>query len=1021
MPTAFDTSYQRLNPEQKKAVDTIDGPVMVIAGPGTGKTQVLTLRIANILRNQDINPQNILALTFTESAATTMRKRLIDLIGTAGYSVRIQTFHGFCQEVISSYPEYFPFRTDSTPASEIQTHSIIEKLLDDPKLIALRTPGSKYHYLKKILSAINTLKSEGITPPKFKELVAAEESMFEQERESLTKTARVKKESAIAKQKELASLYIGYQKDLRETGLIDFTDMIMHTVEALRKSEILRTLLQENLQYILVDEYQDTNGAQNSVVDLLASYWGDSANVFVVGDPHQTIFRFQGASFENTIGFLTRYPRAQVITLSTGYRCPPDVYQAAQALIVHNTSSQTLLSALASQNPAVKVLVDGLAKPLVSPKSDSNSIQLAVLPTDTDELGWVAQSIQEKLNSGVNPQEIAILVKTNDQATALSDALSQVNIAHKVDRTTDALDTVLGQQLLALFRTLALLTTNGENEFLYTVLSSPWMRLAPVALMSLTRAFAKQKKEHSFATYMLSGWNELKDSSDLMITKDQYTKVRGCIEKLFELSQLSSTFALPNWIADVYEELGITSWAESQSDVAEIVAILKAFHTLAAASYSTDHSISAQTFVTMLQTMRIQGLSLSVGSSESAHESVTIATIHKAKGREWDVVFVPFARDGIWGGGRGMSGITLPEGIIATQSEDDSTEDERRLLYVAMTRAKQNVTFSYASTQTDAGKQTEALPSQFLSEIPSDLITTHDTSTHDSLASALTSLRPMLPRTFSDEERVWIRTIVDEMSLSVSALNVYLRDPQAFFEQHVLKAPQSVESHLAFGNAVHAALEAHYKTYRTHDNTHPEEAFAIGVFEDRLKREILSTNDFESRRTQGHEVLRKYLLEKRSEHPKVIATEEGFGWKRGPILLDDIKLSGKVDRMDILDESKRVLHVIDYKTGKQKTVNTIEGKVGLTEMSERERSLPEPIRGALKRQLLFYKLLLARDPLYKSWSIGQATFEFVQPDGEKFVSRTFELKNDDVKLLEDLIKEVIAEIRELKFLESIGQ
>ncbi len=1017
MSTQFEQAYERLNPEQKRAVDTIDGPVMVIAGPGTGKTQVLTLRIANILKNQDINPQNILALTFTESATTTMRKRLIDLIGTAGYTVRIQTFHGFCQEIISSYPEYFPFRTDSTPASEIQTYAIIETLLDDPTLTALRTPGSKYHYLKKILSAINTLKSEGITPPKFKALVAAEESAFEQEKDSLTKTARVKKESALAKQKELVGLYIGYQKMLRETGLIDFTDMIMHTVESLRKSEILRTLLQENLQYILVDEYQDTNGAQNAVVDLLASYWGESANVFVVGDPHQTIFRFQGASFENTIGFLTRYPQAAVITLGTGYRCPPEIYDAAHAIITHNTSSQTLLSVLATQNPAVATLVDGLAQSLETPVTATQALSLAVLPGDTDELAWIANSIQSDMRDGVSASEIAILVKTNDQASAVSMTLAQAAILHTVDRTSNALDSVFGQQLYSLFVTLTTLATNSESPTLYTTLASPWMKLPPVALMSLTRAFAKQKTERSFAAYILSGWSTIHASSITKIAKDEYETVRTTVEKLFELSQLSLTFALPNWIADVYAELGITDWVQSQSEIAEYLATLKAFHSLANSSYATDHSVSAVQFVQALQTMQSQGLTLAIPSIENVSDTVTIATIHKAKGREWRRVYLPFLRDGIWGGGRSMSGITLPEGIIATKLDDDAQEDDRRLLYVAITRAKEHTYLSYAASHAENGKQTEMLPSQYLAEIPTALITPIDTTAIDPLENTSQSVQPVVPKLFGDAERDWVRSIVDSMALSVSALNTYLRDPQAFFLDQILKAPQSVESHLAFGNAVHAALEAHYKTYRTRDNTHPEDAFALGVFEERLKREVLSPNDFESRRTQGHEVLKKYLAKQRTNFPHVLATEEGFGWKRGPILLGDIKLSGKVDRMDIIDQSERVLHVIDYKTGKQKSVNTIEGKVGLTEMSERERSLPEPIRGAMKRQLLFYKLLLARDPLYKSWSIGQATFDFVQPDGETFVSRSFDLPTDDVKLLEELIVEVMAEIRELKFLD----
>ncbi|MEP7167586.1 MAG: ATP-dependent DNA helicase [Candidatus Woesebacteria bacterium] len=1017
MSTPFENSYQKLNPEQKQAVDTIEGPVMVIAGPGTGKTQILTLRIANILQNVDVNPRNILALTFTEAATSTMKKRLIDLIGTAGYSVRVQTFHGFCQEVISAYPEYFPFGEKSIPASDIQTHAIMEKLLDNPKLVSLRTPGSKYHYLQKILSAINTLKSEGIPPAKFRDLVKAEKEMFEQERESFSKTVRTKKESALAKQEELLSLYISYQQELRAQGLIDFTDMIVHTVEALKKSENLRTLLQENLQYILVDEYQDTNGAQNTVVDLLASFWGTAANVFVVGDPHQTIFRFQGASFENTIGFLTRYPAAQVITLETGYRCPNQIYTAAHALIQNNTSSQTLLTALAIQNVAVKTLVDGISKPLLSAHTTPDAISLAVLPTSTVEPTWIANQIKKQIASGLSASDIAILVKTNDQATQISHVLSQYEIPHHVDRTIDALTTEFGQHLLTLLRTLTTITTNNESPYLYAALSAPWMQLPSVAVMSLTRAFSKQRSEASFIDYILSGWTHISKSGITQLQKEDYELVVQKVDKLLELSQLSRSFAIPNWMATVFEEIGITSWIQSQANLSEYLSILTAFHTFAISNYCADYTFSASKLISLFDTMELQGLSLGTISLQNDTTTVTIATIHKAKGREWEYVYIPFLRDGLWGGGKGRSGISLPEGIIATQTEDDVLEDDRRLFYVALTRAKQNVILSYPQTHAESGKETDSLPSQLVLELPKKLITTIDTSTHDQIDSTIHTLQPIVSQPFGKAEREWIRSIVADMSLSVSALNLYLRDPKEFFLTQILRVPQPVQSHLAFGNAIHKALEQYYKAYAASGNTYPDEKVAIQVFEDALKRDIVSPSDLESRLVQGREVLSLYIAEKRTEFPQVLATEEGFGWKRGPILLGDIKLSGKVDRMDVLDESSRLIQIVDYKTGKQKTVNQIEGKVGVTEMSERERNLPEVIRGSMKRQLLFYKLLLSRDPLYKQWNIGKATFDFVQNDGGKFVERSFELPNDDVKLLENLIKEVMIEIRELQFLE----
>lgn len=1017
--TSFAKEYQRLNVKQKQAVDTIEGPVMVIAGPGTGKTQVLTLRIANILQTTDANPQNILALTFTDSGATTMRKRLIGLIGTQAYRVRIQTFHAFCHDVISQYPEYFPFGIDAIPASDIQTHSIMEKLLDNPKLTSLRTPGSKYHYLKKILSAITTLKSEGITPRRFKELVQAEVDSFEQTKDTLSKTARTKQAGVIAKQQELCDLYVSYQKELRTTGLIDFADMIVHTVDALEKNETLRTLLQENLQYILVDEYQDTNGAQNTVVDLLANFWGESANVFVVGDPHQTIFRFQGASFENTIGFLTRYPKTKVITLSTGYRCPPAIYRSAHELITKNTSSQELLAALAQQNPAVSTLVQGIAKPLTaSHEHTATSLSLAIVPSELDEVAWIAHAVQTQLASGVSPDAIGLLVKTNEQAGEISTIFSQYSIAHHVDRTTDALTTEFGQQLFTLLQLLVVLSTNQESAYVYPVLSAPWMNLPPLAVMSLTRAFAKQRRETSFLSYIQSGWTEIKKSAIAQVTQEDYDSILTKISTILELAQLSHTFAVPNWLANVYQELGITAWIESRADAHEYLSVLQAFHNFAVTNYSTNHGLTAVRFVELLKTMETQQLPLSI-SADQETETVTIATVHKAKGREWDYVYIPKLCDGNWGGGKNRNALTLPEGIIATQTTDDLLEDDRRLFYVALTRAKQTVALSYSQTNQEQGKTNETLPSQLLLELPKDQLTKIDISGQSHTNVMLHTLRPIPSQSFGDTERAWIKAVVDDMALSVSALNTYLRDPQEFFTTHILKVPQTVASHLAFGNAVHAALEQHYKTYKLQGNTHPDHKLALSVFEEKLRKEIMSANDFSSRKTQGHHVLTDYLTHKREQFPQILALEEGFGWKRGPIVLGDIKLSGKVDRMDIIDESEHLVHIIDYKTGKQKSQNQIEGHVGLTEMSERERALPLSIRGAMKRQLLFYKLLLSRDPLYKHWTIGKTTFDFVQSDNGKFVERSFYLDSNDVKLLEELIKEVMDEISSLKFLESL--
>lgn len=338
MATPFENAFSRLNPAQRQAVELVEGPVMVIAGPGTGKTQVLTVRIAQILKTTDTSPSSILALTFTESAALNMRQRLLQFIGEAAYRVRIETFHAFCDDVIRTHPEYFSVRLDSQPLGDIEKFQIMEELLDTLPLSAVRTVGSPYHYLSSIQKKISDLKREGVTPAKYAALVEAEQELFAQEKDGLKKTALTKREKELAKMAELGVLFDAYQQQLLQRRRYDYDDMIRFVVEAFQAHEELLAEYQEKFLYFMVDEYQDTNASQNNVVRLLASYWGQQANVCVVGDPHQSIYRFQGASLENTLTFLDYYPQATVIFLDKGYRCPQPIYTAAAAVIANNPS-----------------------------------------------------------------------------------------------------------------------------------------------------------------------------------------------------------------------------------------------------------------------------------------------------------------------------------------------------------------------------------------------------------------------------------------------------------------------------------------------------------------------------------------------------------------------------------------------------------------------------------------------------------------------------------------------------------
>ena len=256
----FKERYENLNTEQKKAVDAIEGPVMVVAGPGTGKTEILTLRIGNILEKTDTSPENILALTFTDAASGNMRKRLASLIGSPAYRVNIETFHSFCNGVIQNYPEYFEEIIGSGNITEVEAMAILEKLIDELPLDILRPWGEPFHYAKDIYKKIAELKREGLNPKEFSDLVEKEEKKFKSRNDLFyekgahkgkMKSEHKEFEKVLQKNKELSLVYEAYQKELRKERLYDWSDMIMEVLSELRKNGDLKLILQENYQYIL--------------------------------------------------------------------------------------------------------------------------------------------------------------------------------------------------------------------------------------------------------------------------------------------------------------------------------------------------------------------------------------------------------------------------------------------------------------------------------------------------------------------------------------------------------------------------------------------------------------------------------------------------------------------------------------------------------------------------------------------------------------------------------------------------
>jgi DNA helicase-2/ATP-dependent DNA helicase PcrA len=338
---AFADAYKTLNAEQKKAVDTVEGPVLVVAGPGTGKTHILTLRVANILRETQASPDSILVLTFTESAARTVRRRLIPLIGAeTAYRVAVHTFHTFAELVMGRYREFFPAFADMRLAADVETTLLWRDILSNEPLEYLGTPKAPFHYLWDLKSLRDDLVRERITTEEYRAWIneqardiEADDSLkyVKGEKKGELNAEGQKRLERFERAREAARLIDAYEALKAQRRVYDFTDVLRVVVDELSANAELKATLQENFQYILADEHQDANALQHALLDSFAM--DDYPNLFVVGDEKQAVFGFQGADSTHFGKFVEQYPRAAIIPLTQNFRSYQQILDLAHGLI----------------------------------------------------------------------------------------------------------------------------------------------------------------------------------------------------------------------------------------------------------------------------------------------------------------------------------------------------------------------------------------------------------------------------------------------------------------------------------------------------------------------------------------------------------------------------------------------------------------------------------------------------------------------------------------------------------------
>ncbi len=977
MPKDLNQIISTLNPAQRQAVETVYGPVMVLAGPGTGKTHMLTTRVAHILASDaGATPQNILCLTFTESAAVEMRNRLQSWIGEAAYQVKIMTFHGFCQWVMDDNPQvFYPLIGEREIADDLNKALVFRHVIQSKKWQYFRSVWDDFVHQYDFLSAVSDLKRENLTPETLRDLIPAEKERLEAHPDNFYKRkfkqfeagdwkpqARAKIDDKIAKMHELAELWEAYTAEMTKRGFYDFDDLINWVVEAIKTNENLRLDLQERFQWLLVDEYQDTNASQNAILWQLTEGI-EAPNIFAVGDDDQSIYRFQGASVANITDFRTAFPQRLEITLTENYRSHQHILDAAYHSVAHNLER-------ANQD-----------KQLVARKTDFLSthpgqISQAEMSGRLAEIGFLADTIKSHLNEGVKGSDIAILVRKNRDITELSRELPKFGVPVSALVAQNIFENSAVEQLRLM---LEIYSDIRHDEKMFELLHSDFLAIEPEALLSLS---LEKKSDESISQTLLRAPSKSEKLNHFfqyfMQARRDYSHTRAAVmaEKFLYESGLAEFLTAHNRFEDWQAIRKFMAWLREQT------------HT---ENFRNQIPFN-QELKTLLERVQLH-LDLNIpvfpDKTPTNHQAVQLMTAHKSKGMEFEVVFVPGLEDKVWGNPRSKSGVPLPQ--LSKQDFDDN-EEERRLFFVALTRAKSQVYLSYSNADFSGRDKT---PSMFWHEVPATLIQTTET---EALEQKLHSLLPVFyqqtEKTLTAGEKSLLQERVKNFKWSVSSLQTYLNCPRQFLYQRLYRFPRRPLPHMALGTSLHQALERSF--YALSNGTNLSLETLLKEYESALRGHNIKAEELEKWLDHGREILSHYHQQKlqnfEADYPYGFALEYDFD--RFQPQVEGIRITGKMDKIVFNDPKQQHANIVDYKSGKPKPVKPGE---------------------ALWRQLVFYDLLAKQSPGV-NWQVDECAIEFLTPDQTgKLGTRTLKVTLEDRLALIQELKTAHAAVMNLEF------
>jgi len=1018
----FKERFNKLNEEQKKAVESIEGPVMVIAGPGTGKTEILAARIANILnKSSGTSPHNILCLTYTDAGTVAMRKRLLKFIGPDAYKVNIYTFHGFCNMVIQDNLEYFAKRELQT-ISELEKVQFLEKLISSFDITHPLFKSTGYYELKRLKDLFAIMKSENWSVIDIENAVKfylediPNREKFQYKRVNSKKNIKVGdlKEALINAEKKKMEILLAavrefpkYTKMLKDTGRYDYEDMILWVLKAFQENQEILARYQEQYLYILVDEFQDTNGSQNEILNLLSSFW-ENPNIFVVGDDDQSIFRFQGANLRNIMSFYKKHEDSiEKVVVSKNYRSSQKVLDLAKDLIEEN--KERLISEIPGLEKDLKALNPDYASSAVQPKVIEyyNSIH--------EELSIVKQ-IEELKDSGINLSEVAVIYREHRQAADIIKLLEQKKISVKVKESTNILQIPFIKNIISILEYIS-----GEYESpysqehnLFQILHYKFFGINPSDIaMSLIKLREWKRKEsykrsesvqptlldidHS-CSYLRSLLNmpDLLASIPNMKSKDNMHQLGMVLDKL--ISSVSN-YSLIKVLEKILVKGSILKYVMDSYEKVWLMRSLTAFSDFLKEEVFKNPDLTLKEFLKILKQMKDHNIGIPVSKMTFAKDGVNFLTAHSSKGLEFKYVFLISASARSWDKKGSKFGYFFPD-TLTLSNTGDHIEESRRLFYVAITRAKEYLSISYSARDMN-GKDMEH--SRFVEEILAQgdvLLEEKSVSDEEILEGKLSLFSENKYEDIGVPEKEYLDEILKSYKLSPTHLNKYLRCPVTFYFENILNVPFSGNEYMSFGSAIHYALEYFFRDVKKNAKFASKDIL-LKYFENamNIERSSFSDDQYKRRLEYGKNVLEGYYDKYKDTWDTNVIVEYNIN----NVSLGEIPIRGKLDKIEF--DGNRV-NVVDYKTGKY-----LSAQKRLVRPNEEDS-----LGGDYWRQLVFYKILIDNDPK-QSWFMESAEMDFVEKDSKSGDYKKIKIliTKEDEDIVKDQIKRTYNDIMNQRF------